>query len=89
MEGTLTAKLLKDQLSGSYEERMNEEKTILITMIAGAKPTVEFTGFWNGMLIRKAMDSVAKAYRIRRCKNTHPARGENKKEESDEVQASK
>ena len=89
MDRGLTAKMLKDQLSGSYDERMKEDKTILITMSAGAKPTVEFTGFWNGMLLRKAMDSVAKAYRVRRVKNTHPARGESKKEEGNEKQEKK
>ena len=63
---------LSNELQGNYKQRMEEEKTILINLIPGKRPTVTFTGFWNGKLIRAAMDSIAKAYRVRRHRVSRP-----------------
>lgn len=64
----LTAKLLSGGLAATMEQRLEEERTIVIRMIAGQRPEVTLTGFWNGKFIRAAMDSIAKAYRLRRHK---------------------
>ena len=74
----LTAKLLQDQLSGTPKQRMEEEKTLFLSMVPGRRPKVVFTGFWNGRYIRAAMDSVAKAYRLRRHHITKPKSEGNK-----------
>ena len=70
---------LADALQGTYEERMKEEKTILVKMVPGDRPSVSFTGFWNGRFIRAAMDSVAKAYRLRKYAPTRPRVAERSK----------
>ena len=67
---------LSQGLQGTYEQRMQEEKTILLKMVPGKKPTVVFTGFWNGHFIKAAMDSVARAYRLAKWRPT--MRRENK-----------
>ena len=68
---------LSQGLQGTYEQRMQEEKTILLKMVPGKKPNVMFTGFWNGHFIKAAMDSIAKAYRLARYRPTM-VRRENK-----------
>lgn len=72
----LTARMLAPQLQGSYEDRMNETKTILVTMLPGTRPTVVFTGWWNGRLVRAAQDSMSRAYRLRRYKPTRAEKPE-------------
>lgn len=62
-----------NELQGSYEQRMEEEKTMFITLTPGKRPVVTFTGFWNGKLISAAVNSIAKAYRLRRHRVSHPA----------------
>ena len=71
-----TGRALSDALQGDAKERMEEEKTIMLRMTAGSRPEVTFTGFWNGRFIRAAMDSVAKAYRLRRFRPTQVRRPE-------------
>ena len=39
------------------EEKVEEEKTILVKMTPGQRPEVFFSGFWNGKLIKAAMNS--------------------------------
>ena len=63
---------LRDELQGSYEQRMSEEKTMLITLTPGKRPVVIFTGFWNGKLISAATNSIAKAYRLRKHRVSRP-----------------
>ena len=88
----LTARELSSELGGTFEERMTEEKTILLKMIPGKRPEIVFTGFWNGKFIKAAMNSISKAYRLRRYKSRRPyatsgigtkepSMGEGKKEE--------
>lgn len=84
-KGTLTAKMLSKELGGTFQERMNSEKSISVHMSAGSKPEVAFLGFWNGRLVRAAMDSIAKAYRLRRHHITYQAKvGKKKEEKSDD-----
>lgn len=63
---TSTATELQQGLSGSYDERIKEDKTILIKLSYGKKPEVIFTGFWSGKLISSATNSIARAYRTYR-----------------------
>lgn len=53
-------------LSEALKPNMDGEKTVLVKMIPGKRPDVTFTGFWTGNYVRSAMDSIAKAYRLRR-----------------------
>ncbi len=69
----LTAKLLKEQLSGSYKERLEEEKTILLKYKPGQRPEVYFTGFWTGKFVRAAINSISKAYRLRKWRPSRPS----------------
>lgn len=64
----LTAKDLKQGLSGSLEDRMKEDRTIVLTMKHGEKPNVSFSGFWNGHLVKNAMNAISRCYRLRRHK---------------------
>lgn len=77
-----TAREMSQELQGTAKERMEEEKSIVLTMTTGNKPNVVFSGFWNGHFIRAAMNSISKAYRLRRFKNIRPHAGV-KKEEGD------
>lgn len=63
----ITAAELQQELSGSYDERIKEDKTIVIKLIYGKKPEVTFTGFWTGKLINSATNSIARAYRTYRA----------------------
>ena len=70
----LTAKMLAPALEGSYKERMEEEKTIILKYTPGSRPEVFFTGFWNGTFIKAAMSSISRSYRLRRRNTTRPVR---------------
>lgn len=59
----LRAADLKQELSGTMEQREAETRTILLTMHHGEKPNVVFTGFWNGHLVRNAENAISRAYR--------------------------
>lgn len=60
---------LKQALSGTLEERVKEEKTIVLKFVYGQTPEVKFFGFWNGRLIKNAQNAIARAYRQIRHKN--------------------
>lgn len=75
-DNRLTAKMLSPALQGSYKERMEEEKTIILKYTPGKRPDVFFTGFWNGTFIKAAMGSISRAYRLRRRDTTRPIRVE-------------
>jgi inactivated superfamily I helicase len=64
----LTAKDLKAGLSGDYNERMQEEKRIILTLSYGQRPEVTFEGFWNNRLVHNAMNAISRAYRLRKHK---------------------
>ena len=64
----LTAKDISSELA----PKMEEEKTLSIRLIPGKKPEVTFTGLWSGKFINAAMNSIAKAYRMRRGKVIPP-----------------
>ena len=66
---------LAGALQGTAKERLEEERTIVLTMTAGQRPVVNFTGFWSGKFIRAAMDSIARAYRLRRNSASRPIGG--------------
>ncbi len=84
----LTSKLLKDQLAGTHEQRMQEEKTIFLAITPGNRPEVTFTGFWSARFIRAAMDSIAKAYRLRKSRVSRPI-GDNNEKQPREVEGGK
>lgn len=65
----LTARDFRNDLSGTFKERMEEEKSILITLRYGSRPEVKFSGFWNGKLISSAMNAISRSYRVLRHKN--------------------
>jgi hypothetical protein len=69
VEQELTAKDLKQELSGNVGDRMKERKVIVITLDYGKRPEVEFQGFWNGKLVHNAMNAISRAYRLLRHKN--------------------
>lgn len=64
---------MSNALMGSDTQRKEEVKTILLTFKPGEKPDVQFTGFWDGKFLRAALNSISKAYRLRRNKPTGPA----------------
>lgn len=66
MEEKLKGRELSDQLMGTPKDRLEEEKTILVKFKPGDKPIVTFTGFWNGSILKAAINSISKAYRLRR-----------------------
>lgn len=68
-EAPLTAKDLKKDLIGSFDDRMKEVKTIHLTLSYGQRPEVEFGGFWNGKLVNNAMNAISRAYRLQRHKS--------------------
>lgn len=63
---------LSDALMGTPKERLEGKKTIYLEMIPGTRPQVTFTGFWTGRFIEAAMNSVAKAYRVRKHSASRP-----------------
>ena len=63
--GNKLAAILKEKVV-SGDTRLNEPKSISLTMTSGHKPEVSFTGFWTGRDIKAAMNSVARAYRLHR-----------------------
>jgi len=73
-EKRLTSKALASALSGTPQERMEEEKTIFLKYTPGKRPEVTFTGFWSGKFIKAAMDSISRSYRLRRRDITRPVR---------------
>ena len=64
----LTAKDLKQELSGDYKQRMEETKIVTIVFKYGEKPEVVFSGFWNGRLVKNAQNALSRSYRHRRHK---------------------
>jgi len=67
-EPELKAKDLKQALSGTISERELEDRSIILTMKHGEKPVVNFNGFWNGKLVKNAMNAISRGYRLRRHK---------------------
>ena len=65
----LTAKDLKQGLAGTVNQRMEEDRSIVLTMKHGEKPDVNFNGFWNGHLVKNAMNAISRGYRLRRHKD--------------------
>lgn len=59
---------LKKVLGGSFDDRIKEDKVILITLRYGQRADVIFTGFWNGKLVSNAMNAVSRAYRVQKHK---------------------
>jgi hypothetical protein len=84
-EVELTAKDLKAGLGGTLEDRMGETKVIIITLVQGKRPEVDFQGFWNGKLVHNAMNAISRAYRLLRHKNirTHASVPNQKQEVGD------
>lgn len=64
-----TAKDLKRDLGGTVEERKREQRSIILTMKHGERPDVLFTGFWNGHLVKNAMNAISRGYRQRKHKH--------------------
>ena len=64
----LVGQQLSSGLQGTYEQRLEEKKTIVLTFYPGKKPEVIFTGFWTGKFLKAALGSISKAYRVRRYK---------------------
>jgi len=52
--------------AGTYEERLQQSRSIHLTMTLDKRPTVVFEGFWDGRLIQSAMNAIARQYRQRR-----------------------
>lgn len=67
-DAPLTAKDLKQHLGGTINERIEEDRSIVLTMKHGERPEVQFNGFWNGRLIKNAQNAIARSYRERRHK---------------------
>ncbi len=65
-------KELAEALQEDLKERLEGERTIMLTMTMGQRPEVTFTGFWSGKFIRAAMDSIARAYRLQRHSVSRP-----------------
>lgn len=80
MQPALTAKDLKQALSGTINQRLEEDRAIVLTMKHGERPEVQFDGFWNGRLVKNAMNAISRGYRLRRHKqvraNAQPTTGE-------------
>ncbi len=66
----LTAKSLSKELSGSYKERVEEEKTMVVKYHRGSRPEIFFTGFWGGIDIKAILKTIPRAYRLRRREMT-------------------
>ena len=52
--------------AGTYEERLQQPRSIHLVMTLDKRPTVVFEGFWDGRLIQSAMNAIARQYRQRR-----------------------
>jgi hypothetical protein len=61
---------LVNELGGTYEERMKQDRAIHLTMNANSRPIVVLIGYWDGRLIQGAMNAIAKQYRQRRITAT-------------------
>jgi len=68
VEPELNARDLSQELSGSINARMEEDRSIILTMKHGERPEVDFNGFWNGRLVKNAMNAISRGYRLRRHK---------------------
>lgn len=68
VESTLTAKDFKQELSGTMNQRLVEDRSIVLTMKHGERPEVQFNGFWNGRLVHNAMNALSRCYRQLRHK---------------------
>lgn len=68
----LTAKVLSKELSGSYIDRLEEEKTMVVKYHKGMRPDIFFTGFWGGLDIKAVLRTIPRAYRLRRRDMTRP-----------------
>lgn len=80
----LTAKELKHDLGGDYKGRLEGDRSIVLTMKHGERPTVNFGGFWNGKLVNNAMNAISRAYRLQRHKDVRAnAHAPNTKENGD------
>lgn len=62
-------KLIND-LGGSYEDRINQPRSITLHMDGSTRSQVTLTGYWDGRLIQGAMNAIAKQYRQRRITAT-------------------
>jgi hypothetical protein len=51
---------------GTYQERLEQPRSIHLVMTLDRRPTVVFEGFWDGRLIQSAMNAIARQYRQRR-----------------------
>ena len=71
-KATATAKDLKQALGGSINDRLLEDRSIVLTMKHGEKPEVRFDGFWNGRLVKNAQNAISRNYRLRRHKQIRP-----------------
>lgn len=71
---TLRARDLRNELHGSLKQRMEETKTVLVSLVYGQRPEVVFTGFWNGRAVKNAQNALARFYRVRRHKDMRPNR---------------
>lgn len=63
---TLKAKNIYQEIGGTFDDRMSQERSIHLTMTLDKRPEVVFTGFWNGKFIQAAMNAIARQYRQRR-----------------------
>ncbi len=72
-EKAITASELTQELQGTAGQRNEEEKTLVVKLLPGKRPTVLFTGFWTGKFIRSAQNAIAKNYRVRRARISKPA----------------
>ena len=52
--------------AGTYEERLQQPRSIHLIMTLDKRPSVVFEGFWDGRLIQSAMNAIARQYRQRR-----------------------
>lgn len=64
----LTANQLSEDLGISLQQKLESEKTLTVKLTPGKKPEVTFSGFWTGKFIQAAMNSIARAYRVRRLR---------------------
>lgn len=72
-ENKITAVELTQELQGTAVQRTEEEKTLVVKLTPGKRPTVLFTGFWTGKFIRSAQNAIAKNYRVRRVRLSKPS----------------
>jgi len=68
LTATVLSKGLEDDKGADLKGRLEGKRSVHCEMEYGKPPKVWFEGFWNATFMNGAINSISKAYRLRRAK---------------------